>query len=1106
MRRNPIFSVILGLLIAPSVLFGQSVTSSALAGSIRSEAGTEPLSGVNIQLVHNPTGSSYGFVTDSSGRFRFTGLRPGGPYTINVRKQGYLSAREEGITLGLQQTATLNIRMKESDREGEEPVFELEAFEVIGEEQNLVFIESNQGTNTRIDAETIRSIPSVTRSLSDITRLDPRMAVYDRDSGQVSAGGRNTRYNSLLIDGVPTNDSFGISASGLPALKQPFALDSIAEISVQHSPYSVENAGFTGAAISARTKSGSNVLRGTVYGYFRNDSMVGDLYEVDSDIEIPFQDFTEYTLGASVGGPIIKDKLFYFVSFETVEESVVRDRASFEPDEDDINSIKYAAANFFTPFDIGEVRSPKEAVLTDDKLLVKLDWNVNSVHRVSARYNRTIGIDPRFPDPPNGGFDSRWYETEYTLEDITFEVFSNWTSDFSTELRVSLKNQGQVDNNASNLPLVGVQNVRADSLDRPGESFSTTMNFGTGEIDDLNVNTDIVHFKATWFRGAHEFKVGLQYEANDNRYLNIQYPFGSWRYESIEQFEEALGLDNRGTPLDPGNAAGLLMEAPAPDQTGAAEFKLTLLSAFIEDVWTFNERLTMNLGVRIDYPLVDQAPPEARPSLDDPPRSFEEVFGMSNQNTIDGNYVIQPRFGFNYALKKDRSMQLRGGVGLFYGTAPHVWLSTTYVDNGSSKLFYVTGGQQDSPPFSLDPQLVEQWLIDNAPQDQDPSAVNVNYLNPDFKMPTEWKSNLALDIDIKPFDAVLTLEGQWGWTEQDIHYINQNLKIKDGPPPFQGFLPDGRVLYDMNAVTVDPNLRYRERGYRQVIELTNTEKGESYQYTIQLDRTMRNHIAWRLGYTYSVNRTVTDGTSREAYDNWASNVGFDPNSDILGTSSFETRHRFVGSLSYELVWSKRHLTRFTLVYDGRVGRPFSFLGDLGSNGDMNGDGNDSNDLLYVPSGPDDPFVSWGNRNNNEEEREAFIAYVQATDGLKEYMGQVVPRNSGRSPWIDQWDLNITHEIKTWENHRLELILNIQNIGNLINDQWGLEKRPKGGYGKFVNTLTQSTHSPRNNIFVEGNEYGHYRYGFEDISDASLYRHPQGLSSRWAMQVGLRYSF
>lgn len=1096
-------SLLSALALGTAFTQAQSVTSSGATGVVTDVQSGSGVAGARISLVHEPTGSLYRADADADGRFRFTGLRPGGPYTLNVTSPGFQPSRETNIMIGLQQSANLEVRLRESGSSGESDIFDLEAFEIVAEDQNLIFVDSNQGSSTRIDLDTISTLPSVTRSLSDIARLDSRLAVYDRDSGQISAGGRNTRYNSLLIDGVPTNDSFGLSESGLPALKQPFSLESIAEVQVQHSPYTVENAGFTGAAITAITKSGSNEFHGSIFGFYRNDSMVGELKEVGSDDLILFQDFTEYTLGANFSGPIIKDKLFFFLLYETVRETVVRDEATLDPDQDDIDRIVAATRGFETPFEIGEIRNPGDATLIDDKFLLKLDWNVNSMHRVSARYNRTVGSDPKFPDAPNTGFDSRWYEIEYTLEDFTFELFSKWTPDFSTELRVSLKQQGQNRVNNSDLPLVSVQSVQADSLDRPGERISTTLRFGTEFRDELSVDTSILHFKGTWFKGAHEIKFGLQYESNSNEHLDIQYPYGSWRFENIEAFEDALGLDNRGVPADPGTAVGMQVEVPAEGLSGAADFTLTLLSAFLEDVWTVNDRLTLNLGVRVDYPLVDNEPPPARDSLDSEPRTFEEVFGTSNQNTVDGNYVIQPRLGFNYALKRDRTVQLRGGVGLFYGTAPHVWLSSTYVDNGSTKLFYLTGAQQESPPFGLTSEGIVDWVTANAPTDQDPSAVDVNFVNEGFKMPTEWKSNLAIDIDLKKIGSVFTVEGQWGWTQYDVHYINRNLKSKL-TPPFTGFLPDGRELYDMNAVGVDPNDRWRERGYRNVIELANTEQGRTSQFTVQLERPMRDRFAYRIGYTYSSNETVTDGTSRSAYTNWASNVGFDPNSDTLGTSSFQTMHRVVASVSYDLVWTQRHKTRLTLIYDGRSGRPYSYMGDL--NADLNGDGNDTNDLLYIPSGIDDPLIAWGNRNNNLDEAEAFLAFIEATQGLAAYRGRVVPRNTGISPWINQFDLNITHQIKMFGSHRLELIVNIQNLGNLINENWGLEKRPRGGYGKFVNILTQSIHSPRNNIFVEGNENGHFRYGYEDVDDRTLYFHPNGLSSRWAAQVGLRYSF
>lgn len=1100
-----LFGIFCGL--ASSHLLGQSSTSSAIEGQITARDSSEPVGGATIVLTHQPTNSDYLATSNQRGRYRFTGLRPGGPYTARVTSEGYRPVVMDDIEIGLQQTASLDFQLPSPTRprpdpardSAEEEIFQLEEFVVEAEDQDLVFVESNQGTNTRIDLQTINSIPTVQRSLGDIARLDSRISV-DRDTGQISAGGRNTRYNSLLIDGVPTNDSFGLSESGLPALKQPFSLESIAEVQIAHSPYSVENAGFTGAAISAITKSGSNKTSGSLFAYYRNDSMVGDLTEVDSDEIIPFDDFREYTLGASVGGPIIKDKLFYYFLYEKVEETRVREKPTVDPDDEPLERIRDAASQFQDPFEIGNYRNPDEAVLQDDKFLLKLDWNINRKHRLSARYNRTEGSDPNI----NNGFDSTWYDTEYTLEDVTMELFSKWTPDFHTELRVSLKNQSQVQNNNSSIPFIQVQGIPATSLDREGERITTSVSMGADEINNLDVDTDIIHFKGTWFLGSHELKFGLQYQSTQNNHLELTFPFGSWRYEDISFFESALGADNRGVPLEPGNAAGFSIQVPAEGQSAASDFTLTQWGAFIEDVWTVNERLTLNLGLRLDYPQVDRSPPEARASLEEPPRSFEEVFNASNQNTVDGNYTLQPRIGFNYAVKEDRTIQARGGFGLFYGTAPHIWLATTYVDNGATKVFYNTGAQQDSPPFSRNPDELVEWLRAAGEAESDLSSVDVNYINRDFKMPTEWKSNLAFDIKFEDIDAILTLEGQWGWTEQDVHYIHRNLRVKDDSL-FTGYLPDGRRLYVGSVTGTDPSARYREPGYANVIELTNTSKGRTYQYTIQLDRPMRDHIAWKIAYTYSRNQTVADGFtggSRLAFNNWRANSSFDANSDVLGTSTFETRHRIIGSASYELVWSEKQKTRFTVVYEGRSGRPYSFLGDL--NVDLNGDFGNDNDLLYIPSGPDDPLVAWGNRNNRTDERDAFFDFVNSTPGLAEYKGQVLPRNTARAPWVHRFDINITHEIKTWQDQKLELILNIQNVGNLIKEEWGREKRPKN-FGR-VNVLTDSRHLVTNNPFVEGNENGYYVYGFEPITDRTLFEHPRGLSSRWAMQIGLRYSF
>ncbi len=1040
--------------LAASLASGQGTTSSALGGIVE-DADGRPVPGALIRILHIPTESLVVATSNEAGRFAARGLRVGGPYEVTVSAAGYATRRFEGVFLQLAVERTLNVRL---DLAGD--VFDLDELLVQATADDVRFSETMQGSSTTIGEQLLRTLPTIQRSISDITRLDSRVAVFDRDSGQVSASGKNTRYNSLLIDGVPTNDSFGLSESGLPALKQPMSLEALSEVTIELSPYSVQNAGFTGAAISAVTKSGTNDFRGSVFGFYRDDSMVGDLYEVASDILIPFNDFQEYTLGGSLGGPIIRDKLFFFALVERVEETRVREIARYLADPKAIARIRDASLGFKDPFDPGIIADPDSYALTDSKLLLKLDWNISPKHRLSARYNSTPGSDPRFGDRGTT-FNSAFFDVAYGLDDYVVELFSNWSSDFSTEARASFKRQTRKEEWRSSLPRVDIQGI-ADADENP--EGARTVTFGQATLNDLQVDTLIGHFKATWFGTRHTISTGLQVEQYRNYQLFLTSPSGNWLFRAEPAFLQAVGAGTGGLP-PVGQASNFSVQVPAPGSTGAADWKMAIVGAFLQDDWAIGSRLNLTLGLRIDYPIVPDAPAEARGSLGPNPRTFEEVFGTKNTHTVDGNYVIQPRVGFNFRPRDNSATQIRGGAGLFFGTAPHVWLSNAYVENGISKVFYSTNTSQVSPPFTLDPREAIEWIIDRYGS-QEATSVSVNYIAEGFKMPTDWKANLAIDQKLpRLFDSVLTVEYQRSWTAYDIHYVNRNLNL-DTTGFEKGYLPDGRELYTNTGIGDD---RWRERGYRDVFELRNTKKGDGYAFTVELQRPMQNRWSYRFGYTYTVNNTVNDGSSPSAYTNWAANVAPNPNDEALGTSSFATRHRFVGQAGYQLVWSKSNRTTISLVYDCKSGRPFSYLFG-GINTDINRDGNQGNDLLYVPTGIDDPLVSWGDRNQfRDTEGVAFMAFVDATPGLSPYKGQIVPRNTGRAPWVHQFDLNITHQLMVWKGHKVEFIFSIQNIGNLINSEWGLEKRPRGSYGRGVNLVAPS--------FVpiaqrgKGNEYG-----------------------------------
>jgi hypothetical protein len=917
------------------------------------------------------------------------------------------------------------------------------------------------------------------------------MASFDEDSGTLSAGGKNTRYNSLLIDGVPTNDSFGLSDSGLPALKQPFSLEAIAEVSVQISPYSVENAGFTGAAISAVTKSGTNDFSGTFFAFYRDESMVGELEDqywvnrnktlppgTEEETIVPIDDFREYTAGFTVGGPIIKDKLFFFALYETVEETVTQDPGTWFPEQDELDRVLFMIDQVYQ-FDPGQLLEPDSLTRIDDKYLLKLDWNISSKHRLTARYQLTDGQDPSYP---NSGFNSVAFTSHNYVSRISssrttsVELFSNWSSTMQTEILAFL--QGVIDHyrtlvTRSRFPKCRFQFRRWHR--RRAGFRSGLARKPTARRTTLNVETTTFRSKLSWLLGDHSIKAGFQYENFANRNEFIPRRFGRYFFrDGVRAFENAV---------DPGRFENYQLTIPAEGQTGIADWSMAIASAFVEDNWKVTADFNVNFGIRIDYPIMNDIPTKARASS---AGEFEEVFGYTNQATLDGNYVIQPRVGFNYAFDEDRKLQLRGGGGLFFGSAPHVWISSMYVNNGNSQESYFVRGR-DTPAFTPDP------FNQPVPESVNP-RVNVDFIDEDFEMPSEWKTNLALDYKLFE-NTAFTLEIAHSWTNRDIHYVHENLNPQANFFTGSTQIADGRTFYNNNLP------RSREPGYGDVIRLTNTDKGYSRQFTTLIQRPVIDNWGYRFGYTYTRAKNVSDGQASTAFSNWINNVGFDPNSEVLGRSRYETTHRFVVSGTYEIDWSDNQTTAITLIYEGRSGRPFSFVMGDGGPIDINNDGNTFNDLFYVPSGVDDPRIIWAGEDALENAA-LFMQRIDEIDGLSQYKGSVVPRNTGNAPWIHQFDLNITHEIAMFGDDQLELIFTIENIGNLINDSWGLERRVAGSGGN-VPVIDVKNASVR----VDGEWATKFEYfANPDLLSSDEWYETRTLSSRWAIQLGIRYTY
>ena len=892
--------------------------------------------------------------------------------------------------------------------------------------------------------EDIERFPTVARSLNDIARLDPRVTIFDRESGAISAGGQNNRYNSILIDGVPTNDTFGLNANGLPSLKQPIALDAIDQINVEISPYDVTRSGFTGASINAVTKSGTNTFSGSLYAYYRNEKMISDTLDGQDS---PIADFTERTMGLTFGGPIRKDRLFFFLSYETVSESRLPPVRRFTPTPEILAFLQAVSREY--GFEAGELET-SDLTLKDDKILLKVDWNINPFHRLSVRYNNTRGENPIvsfYEGTSSTSLSSHWYTDVQDNTGYVAELFSRWTDDFSTRARLSFSEYEKLPDLAGNTPEITIRGI-------PGLSGTDngTIRMGTHRsrhTNELRVRTTIFQVTGDYLLGDHTLTAGVNVERVENYNDFLQQSRGIWEFNNRDAFREA--------GQQTGMADTYQLQFVRPGERSAADWTLNTVALYLQDTWVINPQLKVVGGVRIDIPMASD------PIRENP--AFERAFGIPNTTNIDGNYVIQPRLGFNYALDKDRRTQIRGGFGLFYGSTPGVWLSNPYTNNGMTTGRVTTTGSA-TPLFTADGS--------NQPiPSETPVRSNVDVLSGDFEMPSVWKSNLALDHKLPFWDLNLTVEAQFSWTNNDIHYEHLNL-LQNAEFPY---LPDGRM-----------NFRNRERedGFAEVLLLRNTNLGKSANYTFSIDRNVRRGLSFRMGYTYGSATNVSDGSQAVAFSTWNQRPIYNPNEEVESRSRYEVRHRFLANVRYTFEAIRKNPTTISLVYDGRTGRPFSYV--FGNDVNTDRVPNINPDLVYMPSGPDDPLVRFA----NPVQEAAFWEWASGQEALMRNLGQVVPRNAGRAPWVHQFDLSLTQEVRIYRDHRIELTFTMENIGNLLNKKWGIERQAQ--FPGIVEAATASFDRARNQ-YVYSNPFNRR----DDFT-------PTRLSSRWAALVGVRYRF
>ena len=1049
--------LILAAFALPTPVYAQGTTSSSLGGVVTDASGS-PVVGAEISAVDTSSGTKYSAVSRAGGRWDIANVRTGGPFRITASANGQ-SKTKSGIYTTLMQTAEVNLQLGG----GPAPKAPTTTTTTEGTETERVVVEATAvqdlyssdrtGASTYVDRKEINNLPTITRSLNDYIRLTPQISTLGRQGA--SAAGQNNRSNNIQIDGATISDAFGLATAGggtgAPTESaEPISLDAIDQFRVNIAPFDVRESNFAGASINGITRSGDNTFHGSLYGVGRNEDFVGE----GSRIRMPVAAFHDYTYGGRLGGPIFKDVLFFFVSYEQKRAliPIIGDTSRFPlTGAKSVQTIIDITKNQYG-FDPGGTGT-ESTIIEDNKFLLKLDWNVLPGHRASLTYNHVEGTN-QFGLARGTTFDlkSRQYSKPIEFDSMTLQIFDTWNSNFTTETRFVFNNTSAERVPEGIFPQVIVHETFGDV--RFGSEQFSQENFLNQEQIEATIN-------ATYTLGNHEFTLGTQNEflAFENKFLRDF--FGSY------DFRAAFG-NSATTNYLLGQPSNYAVTFPStPGSIPITEVRLFDFSGYLQDKWKIRPNLVLTAGIRIDahvYP-------------DDPffNAKFAADFPGRDTSHIDGDVIYSPRIGFNWDVFDNKSTQVRGGTGIFGTRTLGVLYTNQYGGTGvdfqrvsatigATPVPFFTGQFNPPPP---------------PPGGGRTLAPEIDITDKDFETPSNWRNSLAIDQKL-PFGLIFTAEGLYTKTIKAVTERNINLG-----PQLSFRTEDGRPVFGGRPGVAGSTGFARDPAFDRVILLANTNSGYSYNFTGQLERPDPGD-GWyaKVAYTYGRAYDVNSTTSSQAASNFGFNpVAGNPNVDVLSTSDFELRHRFLGVLTYTHAFWKGWDTTIGAVYEGASGHPYSVL----YNGDVNGDGQTSNDLIYVPTGVNDQIAS---KYITPANFIAFNNYVEQNKFLRRYRGQIAPRNGGRDPWINRLDLHFSQRIPVkwvWA----EFTADILNFTNMLDDNWGQIKR----YSAFG--------TPQPVSFNTGTQ----KYTFLPlVGTRPTIQSENDLDSRWKVQLGIRVSF
>ncbi len=1072
------------------------VTSARLAGRVVDEAG-KTLPGVIIEAIHEPSGSKYGTDTKGDGSYDIENMRVGGPYKIIVTLGGTVVRTFDNVFIQLGETYELNIKAVPDTRE-------LSGITVTSSRDNT-FNNQRTGATTVISQEQINTLPSIGRSFSDFTRLTPQ-------SYGSSFAGRNSLYNNVQINGANFNNAFGLSGGGYAGGGQPIPIDAVQQIQVGVSPFDVRQSDFTGANINMVTKSGNNDYSGSAYFFYRDQSFNGT--HAGSYTLPPAIKTVNHIYGASVGGPIIKNKLFFFVNGE-FENNIHPGATNWIAGGTGVTGPYISNAKATDLQTISDYVKTKYGYNTGaydgyansfanayTRLIARIDYNINDKNKLNAsftHYNSAIPSMVNSSSAANGGisgsrfgqnslaFENTMYSTKDIVNAISMELSTKINNDISNQLLGSYTMTRDTRSSpSSKFPFVDIEGGNGSGTDNYaslGYELFTYKN-------DVQYNTLAVYDNITINKGINNITGGVsfKYLTFENSYL----PYGTsyYRFNSVNDF-----ITNQA-PI------GFGYTYPYQGQDGYSTVHYGLPGAYAQDKINVLPNLTLTAGIRLDMPLYLNT--IAKNSYTDTLNLYNPSGGITHYNTSkwpDQKPVVQPRIAFNWSPLKDRSLQMRGGTGVFLGQIPFVWLTNVPGNSGtvtnnvqinnSAILNYLKFQPNPADALAQLPENIRNQYFPTQSGNSVPGQIAA--VASDFKMPRVWRSDVGADYKLPWFQLVGTADLMYTKDIYSVYQFNANEP-----------LPNGNLV-DSNdhRVTYASGRKYGFLSGAYILE--NSKLGDAYSATIGISRPSQKGFSGSLFYTAMFAEEVSENPGSQASSAWfyVEHVN-NPNEAKLAPSSFYTPHRIVGTLSYRLEYAKHFASTFSIYYNGSAGGRFSYL----VYSDINGDGV-YNDLMYIPK--DAAEMKWApivNHNTGvvlftqQQEIDAFNAYIKQDKYLNAHRGQYASRNGASMPFYHSLSLKFIQEVFGNIGKRkqsLQFSADVVNLPNLLNKDWGVQKQLAMSYGEVIDGSTYkgiTTYVMKTRTDDNGNT----------VLPTSTFINNKTNSSTWGLQIGLKYNF